>query len=78
MSSHHSQEFFNLHHSQVASGRERRQLRLLDRLESFRHQRNLIQAELRKEYLCGLAFSFLLFLFMAASSVVYLDYIISA
>ena len=78
MSSHHSQRFFHLHHQQVATGRERKQSRFLGRLESFRERRNLIQTEVRADYLCGVAFGFLCFLYMAVASVVYLKYIISA
>ncbi len=78
MSSHHSQRFFNLHHQQVADGKARRQYHIQDRLNAFRDQRESIRASIRADYLCGLFFSYLAFLYMAGVSVVYLKYVINA
>jgi len=78
MSSHHNQRFFNLHHEQVDSSRERKQGRLLARLEVFREQRGVIRAEINRGYLIGLAFTSLCFVYIAGGVPLYLNYILSA
>ncbi len=76
MSSHHGQKFFNLHHKQVAGGRERKRSRFLGRLELFREQRGSIQAEVKKNYLIGLAFTCLCSLYIVIACAVYLNWIL--
>jgi len=78
MSSHHSQRFLNLHHKQVVSGKERRHSRLLERLELFREQRGSIQAEVKRDYLIGLAFTCLCSLYVVIACAVYLNWILGA
>ena len=72
MSSHHSQECFNLHHSQVNAGKARREQRREDRLRNFLETRRL----LRSEYNCMLVFGFICFAYTMLATTVYLGYII--
>ena len=74
MSSHHSQKFFDLHHQQVGAGRERRRSRSLGRFRSFLVSRNLIRAEVRRDYYICLGFSFLCFLYITFLTLSYLGY----
>ena len=76
MSSHHSQKFFNLHHQQVASGRERKRSRFLERLELFKEQRGSIKAEVRRGYLIGLFFTCLCSLYIVVACAVYVNHIL--
>lgn len=78
MSSHHSQKFFDLHHKQVAGGRERKRSRFLERLELFKEQRGSIKAEVRRDYLIGLTFACLCFVYIVVTCAVYLNHILSA
>ena len=78
MSSHHSQKFFNLHHRQVEGGRERKRFRFLERLELFKEQRGSIQAEVKRDYLIGLAFTCLCSLYIVIACAVYLNWILGA
>jgi len=72
MSSHHSQECFNLHHSQVNAGKARRLQHQAERLHSFL----TVRKQLRLEYNCVLVFSFICFAYTMLATSVYLGYII--
>lgn len=72
MSSHHSQECFNLHHNQVNAGKDRRWQRQVDRLQNFL----AVRKQLRLEYSYILALSFICFAYTMIATSVYLGYII--
>ncbi len=72
MSSHHSQECFNLHHDQVNAGKARREQRQWNRLQNFLELRE----QLKMEYNCVLVFSFICFAYTMIATSVYLGYII--
>jgi len=73
MSSHHSQEYFNLHHDQVNAGRARRLQRQAERLHSFLTMRK----QLRLEYNCMLSFGFICFAYTMLATPFYLRYVLN-
>lgn len=72
MSSHHSQECFNLHHNQVTAGKARRLKHQAERLQGFLAMRK----QLRLEYNCMLVFGFICFAYTMIATSVYLGHII--
>lgn len=72
MSSHHSQKWFNLHHSQVEAGRARRLQRQVERIECFLTG----QQEDRFEYNCMMVFGFICFAYTALMTAVYLGHMV--
>lgn len=72
MSSHHSQKFFNLHHWQVAAGKERRTQRQIDRQARYIAGG---KAALR-QYHITLCFAFGWFTYTQFATVTYLWYVL--
>ena len=72
MSSHHSQKFFNLHHLQVAAGKERRTQRQIDRQARYIAGG---KAALR-QYHIALCFGFVWFSYTQFAIPAYLWYVI--
>lgn len=72
MSSHHSQEYFNLHHDQVNASKARREQRQMDRLHNFLEMRK----QLRAEYNCMLGIGFICFAYTMFATAVYLPRLI--
>ena len=72
MSSHHSEQFFNLHHDQVNTGKARQLQRHLDRLQNFLETRK----QLRMEHNCMLGFGFICFAYIMLATPFYLMHVL--
>ena len=72
MSSHHSQEYFNLHHDQVNTGKARRLQHQAERLRNFLD----VRKQLRMEHSCMLGFGFICFAYTMLATPFYLMHVL--
>lgn len=73
MSSHHSEECFNLHHDQVNASKARKLKHHTERLQNFLGMRK----QLRMEYDCMRSFGFVCFAYTMLATPVYLKYVLN-
>ena len=74
MSSHHSQKSINLHHEQVAAGRDRGLRRQANRVQNFLVMRSRLRFEYNFTLVCG----FVLFAYTTLATALYTGRIIWA